>query len=289
MGDMHDMKNHFIVCGWKRNMGEILHTTLSNSRIFEPKDVVIVANINPELLENLKAQFPLLQDIRFVRGDYYNEVMLNKANIKAAKQIFILADESDEKASPSEIDSKTVMAAMTIGALNREIRVCSELLDMKYEKYLVGAHVDEIIYSNEYSRLILAISGDSAGISRVVNDILDMKTEARISTCAFPDIYIGKTYYDLRVYFNEERGANLLGLVENVGSLIKHKKEALREAQKNPDISQIVENLKKVKSIVSNKPNIHPDDDYVVPKNSLGIIIEKIPVQTSQHGTDNPT
>jgi len=110
----------------------------------------------------------------------------------------------------SEIDSKTVMAAMTINALNREIRICAELLDMKYERYLVGAHVDEIIYTNEYSRLILAISSDSAGISRVVNDILDMNTEARLCTTPFPEEFVGKPYYDLRVFFNETRGANLL-------------------------------------------------------------------------------
>jgi len=278
MGSYSDMEGHFIICGWKKNMSQILTTMISGSNIFEPKDVVIVANIDHELLENVKAQNPYLQDIRFVRGDYYNEVMLNKANIKKARQIFILADESDEKASMSEIDSKTVMAAMTINALNREIRICAELLDMKYERYLVGAHVDEIIYTNEYSRLILAISSDSAGISRVVNDILDMNTEARLCTTPFPEEFVGKPYYDLRVFFNETRGANLLGLVENVGSLHKHKKEALREAQKTPDISKLVENLKKVKTIVSNKPNLQPDDDYIIPKNSVAIILERIPV-----------
>ncbi len=275
MGNMSDMADHFIICGWKEHMAQILTTMLVGSNIFEPKDVVIIANVDPELLDDMKTQNPYLNDVRFVRGDYYNEVILNKANIKAAKQIFILADESDEKSSISEIDSKTVMAAMTINALNREIRVCAELLDMKYERYLLGAHVDEIIYTNEYSRLILAISSDSAAISRVVNDILDMNTEARILTCPFPEEMVGKPYYDLRVYFSEQIGANLIGLVENVGSLHKQKKEALREAQKTADISQLVDNLRKVKTIISNKPNIHPDDDYVVPKNAIAIIINR--------------
>ena len=275
MGSMNDMDDHFIICGWKKHMAQILTTMLSSSQFFKPKDIVVIANIDPEHFEDMKMQNPFLSDVRFVRGDYYNEVMLNKANVKAAKQIFILADESDDKSSLSEIDSKTVMAAMTIYAMNREIRICAELLDMKYERYLVGAHVDEIIYTNEYSRLILAISSDSAGISRVVNDILDMKTEARISTCPFPEDFVGKTFYELRVYFNENRGANLIGLVENVGSLFRHKKEALREAQKTADISQLVDNLKKVKSIVSNHPNIHPDDDYIVPKHSLAVLIQR--------------
>lgn len=280
MGHMHDMQDHFIVCGWKKNMGQILATMISASHKYDAKDVVLIANVDPELLDNMKAQNPLLQDIRFIRGDYYNENILSRANIIAASQIFILADESDDKASASEIDSKTVMAAMTIYAMNREIRVCAELLDMKYERYLVGAHVDEIIYTNEYSRLILGVSSDCTGISKVVNDILDLKTEARLSTDVFPDEYIGKTFYDLRVYFNETIGANLIGLIENVGSLYKHKKEALREAQKTPDISKLVDNLKKAKTIVSNNPNIHPPDDYVIPKNSMAVVIVRdVPVE----------
>lgn len=278
MGDMSGLQDHFIMCGWKKNMPGILSTIIAGSRIFHAKDIVIVANVDPELVESMKRHNPDLQKLNFLRGDYYSETMLKKANVFKAKQIFILADESSEGASAAEVDSKTVMAALTIFAMNKDIRMCAELLDMKYERYLINAHVDEIIYVNEYSRLILAIATDSTGISRVVNDILDLQTEARICTSEFPVEYIGKTYYDLRCYFNEERGANLIGLIENVGSLWRFKVEAIREAQKTPDISKLVDNLKKVKSIASNQPNLHPDDDYIVPGHSIAVVIERAAV-----------
>lgn len=284
MGDMSSMEGHFIICGWKKNMPDILNTIIAGSRIFHAKDIVVVANVDHELVDSLKRHNPALQKLNFLRGDYYSEIMLEKANVFKAKQIFILADESSEGASAAEIDSKTVMAAMTIFAMNKDIRMCAELLDMKYERYLINAHVDEIIYVNEYSRLILAISSDSTGISKVVNDILDLQTESRIRTSEFPNEYIGKTYYDLRSYFNEDRGANLIGLIENVGSLWRFKKEAIREAQKTPDISKLVDNLKRVKTIANNKPNLHPDDDYIVPGHSIAVVIERAAVQEKEPG-----
>ena len=43
--------------------------------------------------------------------------------------------------------------------------------------------------------------------------------------------------------------------------------------QKNPDIEQIVSNLKKVKTLKSNQPHFNPKNDYIIPANSKAIFI----------------
>ncbi|MEW5947634.1 MAG: ion channel [bacterium] len=272
--DFSFMKNHFIVCGWKKNMETVLKDMLLENDKFKPGEAVIIANVDPDKAEIIRQQNPQLKDINFLRGDYYNEAMLRKANVQAARQVFILADESED-VSATEIDSKTVMAAMTIHTLSRDVRVCAELLDTKYEHYLKNAHVDEIIYTNDYGRLVLAGASGSPGLTNVINALLNMETDVCIQTHSFPPDFIGKTFAELRDYFREKMKANLIGLVENVGSYRHHKKEAIREAQKTPDISKLVERLQKVKTIVSNNPNLHPDDDYTVQKNSLAVVIER--------------
>lgn len=52
------------------------------------------------------------------------------------------------------------------------------------------------------------------------------------------------------------------------------KKEALREAQKSPDISMIVKNLKDAKEIQINRPMVNPGDEYVISKYDMAIVIE---------------
>ena len=62
----------------------------------------------------------------------------------------------------------------------------------------------------------------------------------------------------------------------NTGSPNKMKREALREAQKTPDISKLVANLKDVKDLLINNPVLLPNDDYVIKNNSMGIILTRI-------------
>ncbi len=66
----------------------------------------------------------------------------------------------------------------------------------------------------------------------------------------------------------------MIGLLENTGNFFQRKKEAIREAQKTPDISTLVDNLKTVKSLVANLPMINPRTDYIIKKYSRAIIIE---------------
>ena len=53
----------------------------------------------------------------------------------------------------------------------------------------------------------------------------------------------------------------------------QRRKDALREAQKNPDIKAIVDNLKKVKTLKSNEPVLTPAADFVIQKNTKAILV----------------
>ena len=51
------------------------------------------------------------------------------------------------------MDARTIMTAMSLSTLARGTMVAAEILDAKMDQYLKIAHVTEIIYSREYSRL----------------------------------------------------------------------------------------------------------------------------------------
>jgi voltage-gated potassium channel len=271
--DLSSLKEHTIICGWKKNMDRTLDDIFSLNKNLKAKCIVIIANIPADTIDLFKQQNPKFKDINFLRGEYFNEHVLMLANIKNAENVFILADES-ENASTSEVDSKTVMTAMTISTMARNVHICAEILDPKFDTYLHKAHVAEIIYPTQYGRLMLAHSTASVGVVEVINDLLNLGTPNNISTRRIPDAYIGKQYSELKAFFAADNSVIIIGLLENVGSFFERKQEAIREAQKTPDISKLVDNLQKVKAMKNNKPVFNPPDDYVVPRHSMAIIIE---------------
>jgi voltage-gated potassium channel len=270
--DLSGYREHYILCGWKQAMDKLLDEIVFNNAKINLKKIIIIANIEPDAIEVFQQQFPVYQSVTILRGEHYNETLLRKANVGKAAQVFILADESSP-ASRTETDSKTVMTAMTIRTLARDVRICAELLDVKFESYLKSAHVDDIVFTSEYSKVLIANSFAQIGIAKVVNDLLSAHTPAFITTEKIPAGYVGQPFSALRDHYQRECRAILIGLVENVGSLFERKQEAVRQAQKTADISKLVENLKDAKGLENNRPQINPEDSYPVPQNALAVLV----------------
>lgn len=273
--ELSHIKNHFVICGWKKDMALFLEEILQRNKGLKSGFIVLVANIDSDIITVLKQQHPNCKDINFIRGEHFNENILQLANVKTARSIFILADESTQ-ASASEIDSKTIMTAMTIKSLVKTVHVCAELLDVKFEPYLKKAHVQEITYPTEYGRMVLTNSTVSLGIAQVINELLNISTPTKMSTKSFPVEYVGKKFEELKKFYSDTQNAIIIGLLENVGSFFERKQEAIREAQKTPDISKLLENMRSVKTMKNNNPNLNPPNEYIIPRNSMAIVIETI-------------
>ena len=189
------------------------------------------------------------------------------------KQLFlelVLADYS-QNFSPLEIDSRTVLAIITIENLNPKIYTAAEILDSKFEKHLNLAKCDEIILSRDYERSLLVSASSGKGLSHVLRELITDVAGEGLVIGDIPKSYINKTYKDFRRSLTG--GRVLIGILENTGNFYSRRKEALAEAQKNPDMHSIVENLKKVKFLKSNEPVLTPPDDYVIPSNAKAIYV----------------
>ena len=266
------MKNHFIICGWKRDMSKVLKDIISKNQEFIPQEIVIINTANPEEIELLKSE-PALSGIHFINGDYVDESVLNKANLKHAKKILILADRL-VLGSVQEVDSRTVMTIITVKSISKTIYAAAEILDTKFERYLNSANCDEIILTTEYSRSLIANASTGSGISHVISELLDVNTPVGLNTVIPPKELIGKKYSELASFYKEHDNTILIGVLENTGNFHSRKMEAIEQAQKTPDISTLVDNLKTVKTMTANKPVINPSQDYIIGKHSKAIIIE---------------
>jgi voltage-gated potassium channel len=271
--DLSGYRNHYVLCGWKQAMDKMLDEIVYNNPKIDLKKIIIIAGVEPDTIEVFHQQFPMYQKVPILRGEHYNETLLRKANVAGAAQVFILADESLPNMSRTEADSKTVMTAMAIRTLSRDVRVCAELLDVKFEKYLRSAHVEDIVYTNEYSKVLIANAFSQIGVAKVVNDLLNAHTPAFITTEKIPTPLEGKPFSELRAHYQHTSHSIVIGLVENVGSFFERKQDALREAQKTADVEKLVENLQNAKRLEANRPNINPADEYPIPAHARAVLI----------------
>lgn len=266
------LKGHFVICGWKREMNHALYDILANHPSLDASMIVLVNKASHEEMDALRND-PRLKGMHYVHGDFIEERDLVRAGIKTASRALVVSDYLTD-GDLQEIDSKTVMAVMTIKNLNKKAYVCAEILDTKFEKYLQLSHCDEILLSRQFSRSMLAFASVGVGMSHIVRSLITKESGARIATLAFPETFVGRTYGDLCAFAAAEGKGTVIGLLENTGNILSRKQEALREAQKNPNITGIIPELKTVKTLTANDPVINPPAHYRIKKHSMGIVIE---------------
>jgi voltage-gated potassium channel len=272
------LKDHFIVCGWKDDIHELLTHILDFNPGLTSSGIVLVANVTTAMIENLH-ESPRLEKVHVVVGDYFQGATLQRAAPERARKVLILADKTPQAgggvASATEVDARTIMTAMTLSSIARGTLVAAEILDSKMDQYLKIANVNEIIYSREYNRLLLGNASGGTGISNILFDLLDPKTPTLITTRAVEDRQVGLGYAEFKAEFERENPKSVvIGLLENTGNSHRIKELALRQAQKTPDMGKLVENLRAVKALRCNHPVFTPDSAYVLREGSMVIVIE---------------
>lgn len=266
---LNKLKDHIILCGWKSDMLEILKSYFGQNRSLKAP-LVLVNTQESSLIEALLSELKK-EEIYFIRGDWIEENTLFRANVQLAKKVLILADNS-QTVSDQGIDSKTVMGVITVKNINPKVYVIAEILDEKFTSYLQSANCDEIILSKKLSQSLLSNTLDIEGLSTIFKELLNQK----IKVMDIQEGWLGKSFGELAESVRKAGNGILIGLLENTGNFYQRKKEAINEAQKTPDISRLVFNLKKVKELSANQPIILPISDYIILKGSKMIVLEDL-------------
>lgn len=269
-----NLQNHLVLCGWKPEMDLIIKEILHINSLWRDEDIVIISKAAKQFLQNFKDD-PELKGVHIIIDEPFSEKALAQACIQKATKVIVLADWSNKNESATETDAKTVMAAMAVEKMAPHVYMIAELLDPAFAVYLKMAFVDEIIYSREYSRILLASSVSSGGIAHVIYDLLSIHHTCKLSTLKLPSDFTGKTFGELYQYYDLQTDPRIIciGLLENTGNLAHLKRRALIEAQKHPDMRTILSHLKNIKEIESNTPKLNPGQNYSIRPNSLAIVM----------------
>jgi voltage-gated potassium channel len=268
LSDAKHLKDHFVILGHKADMSGFISGILRVNPNLPKERLVVVSQADETVVEELRLAFA---GVLFLRGDVVDPMAIQRANVAKAARVLVLADESLAR-SDQEKDARTVMAVMTLKSLAPEVYTCAEVIDSKYDEHLRLAKCDEVILSREYSRFLLVSATVSEGISRVLHEMLDLSDLQGLQTTQIPNEFLGRPFADLRLHM-QTHGRLLLGVLENTGRAIHIKRQALRDAQKTAFVNTLVDNLKRVKTMVPNQPVLNPADDYLVRDGSLAIVL----------------
>ncbi|MBQ2315237.1 MAG: NAD-binding protein [Treponema sp.] len=236
------MKGQFLLCGWRSGFEKLLETVMRSNPDITPDMIILVNNAPSQQVEQLKED-PRFREVKYVSGDFSDAETLKRAHIDSAGRVLVIADPGTGKSSPMEIDSRTVLAVLTMKNLNPSVYISAELLDEKLAEHLRLAHCDEIILTQEYEHSLLATASSGQGYSNVIKSLISDDSDTGIIVTSFPQSYVGKCYGELESYYGKQGESKVL-----VGLLLNGEGSC-------------------------NEPLLTPAVSYIIPKQSKSILV----------------
>ena len=201
------LKDHILLCGWNEQAQEILATFEQEG---QTKDTIVLINqLAEEMVTDIIARYPSLK-LKFVRGDYTREGILNRANAQNAKAAIIVPDES--ALSGKSGDERTILATLSLKTLNSNIKVYAHINDRENLPHLKKARADEVLVKDAYSGYLLANYVSSPGVPQFILHMFDANSDYTIQRRHIPAELVGQTYADLKKFYQDKYNGILLGL-----------------------------------------------------------------------------
>lgn len=270
-----NIEDHFLVCGWKPGMNNLLKNILLLHKIDSSK-LVLINDADSQEVNELKKDSKL-RDLHFYSGDYTNsEILYNVCGNKAGK-VLILADELSGKTA-EEIDFKTVLATIAIKSLYPQIYSIVEVVQQKFRRYLVNAGAEEIILNRYSARAHICNIILMSGMNNIFKTFFQMENGI-LKISEISDNNIGLTYQEIKEKRND---VVIIGILENTGNLRLRKYEKMGQIQKSVTIKNAIQGLMEIKNMESNVPVFHPSPDYIVNENSSLIVLNVSPVRLNK-------
>lgn len=214
------LTDHFIICGWNDTSERILRDFLAlSNKLKEKIRIVLVNELDIDTLNELQFTYSTkLLEIDFIRGNFTHEQVLDKANVKNARSVTIMADESGNN-TRQNADERTVLAAYSISNINSNTEISVELMNQNNEQYLKRINVSTIIIHGQFNSFLLVNAALFPGVPQAAREIMNFDFINDITTREIPSSMVGKTFFDLMNMFREKDKSILIGIISEAKKL----------------------------------------------------------------------
>jgi voltage-gated potassium channel len=265
-----NVKNHILICGWNFNVEPLMFSLeMFNS---DRKTIVVMINeMQEDTINDIILRHRNLS-VKFVRGDFGSETVLDRANAKFARSAIILPDAT--KGTISQADEKTLLTVLSLKSINPKIKVFAHVLDQNNVSHIRRANVDDLVLSDEFSSFMLASHVMLPGVPQFLEAVMDFRKSHKIQPVPIPSEFIGRPATELNHYFRSAQNAIFLGIVTEekpleVGDILSGDYSyldsfiewKLKQAGRGSQERETVRIL------------INPSEDYIVDKKDRALIL----------------
>jgi voltage-gated potassium channel len=267
-----NLTKHIVICGWNEHGPDIL--TVIKQAEDSPHLVVLINDLEEEQINEIKYKYRGDLDISFIKGDFVNESVLERANIPECSSVILLSDTSGRR-DRSKADERVILATLAIKHMADKVRVTAELLDIENESHLKRARADEIIVRGRYSSFFLAHAALNPGVSTLMDGILSIDRKHQIVKMEVPQKLVGHSFRELFDYVRNEYRAILIGIISvskgmSFDDLLSDDLSAIdifikkKFAEAGADLSVSLDQFNVM---------LNPDDSYQIKENDYGVLI----------------
>jgi voltage-gated potassium channel len=200
-------KDHLIICGWSHPGEQILSFFQKEKEKIGP--IVLINQLNEDMISDILNHFADLK-IKFVRGDYTKEIILNRANVAQARVVLIIPDHSSGLAAPG--DDRTILATLSVKTINQKIKVYAYLIDRENLSHLKKAKVDDVLISDAYSGYLLAAHVLAPGVPQTIDMLFSENAPFLFKRQEIPTHLVGAAYGDLKHEIEKSRETICIGI-----------------------------------------------------------------------------
>ena len=266
-----NVTDHMIICGWNKNVHQVLDSiqTLSGGRKLE---VVLINEANENEIDAVRNKYREIK-FKFVRGDFTRETVLKRANLKEASTAIILPNDPLE--SGSHPDEKTIFGTLTIKTLAPYVRVVAYLMERENLTHIKRANADEVLLSDDFGAFMLAAHVIDPGVPQTVEKLLNSRSDSRFRRIEIPQEYVGRTFSDLFDYFRSRKGYLMVSVFSEedqigIGEILSSDTSSLDAfiERKLKEAGHSLQEESKMAVV------INPQDEYIIKKNEKAVVIQ---------------
>ncbi|MFW6162312.1 MAG: TrkA-related ion transporter [Planctomycetota bacterium] len=186
--------DHYVICNWN-DLGDAIIRELHASVLGERRPIVIVTD-QPERVPQAEPETEEdpYHNVFVIPGDPTSDRILARASIAQANTAIVLSDPREGK----HADTKTVLIALAIEAIEPGVHTIVELLESRSRIHFKYTHVDEVVCVDELAEKLLAQTAITHGLSEFYLRLLTATEDTNeVYVLEVPEAFVGKTYRQL--------------------------------------------------------------------------------------------
>ena len=262
-------KKHTIICGWNWSVEGIIKILSETSS----GEIVLINDLESQQINSILEKYPDAK-IQFIKGDFSDINVLERANVIASKGVIIVPDNS--LSSSQGADEKTVFATMTIKSISEKIKVYTQLIRSETIPYIERAKADDYFISSQTVPYFLSTNIVSPGLNNVIWELLSYEKANILKATEIPKEYVGKTFKELSLFYKEKRKAIIIALIQYQDILKMKNIDANDTSSIDAFIKRKFEEAGRlVNDLEKRKITINPADDYLIKEFEHAVLIKQ--------------